>query len=339
MRTPRWEMLILLPVMCWLVAQPVTAKPRLQADPVRLQAHVEFLASDLFNGRDTGSKEYELAARYVAAEFQKLGLKPGGDDGTFLQSVPVVESRLVPESVMASIHLGDKTVVLEYPDEFTASSGMQAGEESVTGETVFVGYGIVAPNRGHDDYAGLDVTGKIVVLLTDRPESWPSEEGAHYGSGRQKARFAAERGAVGIVVIHTPREEKTSPYRDDLKYLTVPRMKFIGTDGEPDGIWPGLRRTVYVDSEPAKLLFTGAQQSLDEIFEADLNGGDVSGFSLASDCASASSVGSSAAKTTSVVDISSSKVSRDFIPHTSRCESLHQLLGLCRNREKSSAIR
>jgi hypothetical protein len=285
MKMAGWKMLMLVPLVFGAGCGQVTTELQAEADPERLRAHVEFLASDLFKGRDTGSPEYELAARYVAAEFQKLGLKTPdikkqGDAGSYLQSVPLVESTLVPKSATASISFGHKTIVLKYPDEFTAGPGMSAGEEAVTADAVFVGYGIVAPNRDHDDYAGLDVAGKIVVLLVGRPESWPSEEGAHYASGRQKVRFAAERGAVGMVVIHTPRDEKTWPFRDEFKYLSVPRMKFIGPDGQPDGIWPNLRRAIYVDSEPARLLFTGSGQSLTEIFEADLNAGNVTGFPL-----------------------------------------------------------
>ena len=80
--------------------------------------------------------------------------------------------------------------------------------QSVTAEMVFVGYGIVAGEYGHNDYDGLDVTGKIAVVLRDRPESWPTEEGAHLSSSREKARHAAEHGAVGLVRIHSPRREK-----------------------------------------------------------------------------------------------------------------------------------
>ncbi len=246
----------------------------------RLQAHIEFLASDNLEGRDTGTRGYDIAAEYVASQFRELGLKPAGDDGSYFQQVPLVEHQLVEGSARAVIEGADGAVELSYPEQFIMGPDRLKPEQEVSGELVFVGYGIVAPEYDHDDYAGLDVEGKIVVMLTGRPESWPTEEGAHLASGREKARHAAERGALARVVLHTPREEKNFPYEESLKFLDVPGMSWVGPDGLPDGYQVTLKGGAYLGIEAAEMLFEGAPVPLAEVYEADLQQQPVASFPL-----------------------------------------------------------
>ena len=246
----------------------------------RLQAHIEFLASDSLRGRDTGTRGYQIAAEYVAAEFQALGLAPAGDEGSFFQAVPMSERSLVRGSAVAQINRSSGAVALDFPAQFTMGPDWHNPQRSVTADTVFVGYGIVAPDFDHDDYAGLDVDGKIVVLLGGRPQSWPTEEGAHLSSGLEKARHAAERGAVGMVVLHTPRMEQVFPWEDGLKYLDVPGMGWVGKDGLPDGYFPALKAAAYFNLDAGAMLFEGAPTSLDDIFTADSEEQPIAGFPL-----------------------------------------------------------
>lgn len=249
-------------------------------EPNRLQAHIEFLASDSLRGRDTGSRGYQVAAEYVAAEFLQLGLKPAGVNGSFYQQVPLLEHQLVAGSASAVIETSGGAVELSYPDQFIMGPDRHVPEQAVSAETVFVGYGIVAPDYGHDDYAGLDVDGKIVVMLSGRPQAWPTEEGAHLASGRQKARYAAERGAVGIISLHTPREEKTFPWEDNLKFLDVPGMSWVGPDGLPDAYQPSLRGSAYLHPDAAAILFRESSVPLERVLQADLDQQPVPGFDL-----------------------------------------------------------
>lgn len=250
-------------------------------EPNRLRAHMEFLASDSLRGRDTGTPGYRVAAEYVASGFRQLGLKPAGDGGSYFQQVPLLEHALVEDSARAVITTAAGPVELEYPGQFIMGPDRHVPDQSVSAEAVFVGYGIVAPEYDHDDYAGLDVDGKIVVLLSGRPSAWPTEEGSHLAAGRQKARYAAERGAVGIVSLHTPREEKTFPYADNLKFLDVPGMSWVGADGLPDGYQPSLKGGAYLHPDAAAIVFEGAPVPLAQVFEADLQQKPVRGFPLA----------------------------------------------------------
>jgi len=193
-----------------LHAAPVAADESVSGDALleaRLEAHITFLADDLLRGRQPGTPGYEIAARYVASQFRQLGLAPAGTDGYF-QPVPLRRAWLEDGSaVMRHQHAGGVRE-FRFVDEFYIGPGMKQAANAVTAPAVFAGYGIVAPPLGHDDYADLDVAGRIVVVLAGMPQAFPSEEGAHFSNRREIARNAMERGAVGLVRIHTPRSEQ-----------------------------------------------------------------------------------------------------------------------------------
>ena len=245
-----------------------------------LRAHVDFLASDSLRGRDTGSRDYQVAAEYVAAEFSKLGMKPGGDNNTWFQSVPLVEINKVPGSLEAVVRTPSGKHALQYPDEFIMGPDARRESTSVTAEAVFVGYGIVAPGFGHNDYEGVDARGKIAVMIENRPESWPTEEGAHLSSGRERRKHAVAAGAIGRVVIQTPRGAIPFPWEDNFPYLNIPSMKWVGPDGNPDDYNPQLQGAMYLNKDVAQVLFEGAEFSAEDIFAADSAGEPVPRFPL-----------------------------------------------------------
>jgi hypothetical protein len=249
-------------------------------DPNRLQAHIEFLASDSLRGRDTGTRGYRIAAQYVAAEFDKLGLQPAGDDGSFYQRVPLSERQLVKGSAVARLETTAGSVDLDFPTQFTMGPDWHEPDRAVTAKAVFVGYGIVAPDFDHDDYRGLDVEGKIAVILNGRPKHWPTEEGAHLASGTEKVRHAVENGAIGLVILHSPRAEETFPWEDSLPFLDVPGMGWIGRDGLPDNYFPEIRGAASFNLDAAALLFDGAPTPLEAIYAADVADQPISGFPL-----------------------------------------------------------
>lgn len=244
-----------------------------------IQAHLEFLADDLLEGRDTGSRGYDIAANYVATEFKKIGLVPAGEDGYF-QHVPFRRGFLNQQSTVASITVAGETTELSYPSEYMMSADLTSTESYVKAETVFVGYGLIAEDYNHNDYEGLDVEGKIVVALTGRPTNWPSEEGAHLGSGREKARHAAERGAIGFVTLHTPKREKVRSYTTSLNYLGTPTLRWMTKDGDIHGIQKQFKGGAYLNLEAGKKLFNTAQVSLEDIFALDSDNQPIKGFPL-----------------------------------------------------------
>ncbi|WP_286263277.1 M28 family peptidase [Thalassotalea atypica] len=246
-----------------------------------IKAHIAFLADDMLKGRDTGSEGYQIAANYVKSYFKQYGLSPMGEHQGFEQNVTFRKAFLEENGAALSISSESGEHELSYPDQFLASGSALTTESSITAETVFVGYGVVNDAFGLDDYAGLDVEGKVVVMLTGRPESLPSEEGAHIGSSSEKARHAAERGAVGIISLHTPKREKVRAYSVSAKYANGPRLSWLKKDGTPFGKHPQLKGSAYVNHEHAQPLFAGAQRSLAEVFNDDSENKTIKGFELA----------------------------------------------------------
>ena len=246
-------------------ASTTAQAPAPAADKTRIEAHMLFLSDDSLEGRDTGSKGHLIASQYLASNFQQLGLKPAGDNGSYFQQVPLRQSKLIQQSPKFSLTSNGTTVNFDYPKEFTTGPSSHEGKVEVTkAGLVFVGYGLVSKEFGIDDYKNLDVKGKIVVMLPGRPDKLPSEEAAHLSS--LKARLAAERGAVGVISVHTPKEEKTRPYSNSLLYLNMSRVRWLHKDGTAEGDYPSLKASAYVNTDAAKVLFKGAPESLEQIF-------------------------------------------------------------------------
>lgn len=245
----------------------------------RIQAHLEFLADDQLEGRDTGSQGYEIAANYVASEFKKMGLVPAGENG-FMQRVPFRRAYLDQNSTSAIIDTGNETIELKYPQDYMMSAGTASTESQVKAEAVFVGYGLIADEYNHNDYAGLDVEGKIVVTLSGRPTAWPSEEGAHLGSTRLKAKHAAKHGAIGFVTLHTPKREKVRSYTTSLNYLGSPSLRWLDKEDAPFGVQKQFKGGAYLNMEAGKKLFANAPITLEEVFALDTDDKEIKGFNL-----------------------------------------------------------
>jgi hypothetical protein len=257
------------------LASPVPAQPAPPAfSPESFRSHVTFLADDRLEGRDTGSRGYDLAALYVASRFEALGLKPAGKDGWY-QQVPFLESRLSggPGSLAIGgrrfLH-GQEVVLTATPDEAPVA---------VEAPAVFVGYGLRAPELGIDDYKGLDVRGKVVVVLNGFPKGMKSDVGAHLNS--DKRRVASSRGAVGLVSIRTLSESKRRPWSRLQENANEPNLGWTGEDGRPYTPAPGLRFRATLDVAAADALFAGARTPLDKVLaEAEREGGRPRGFAL-----------------------------------------------------------
>ncbi len=232
-----------------------------------LRAHIEFLADDYLKGRDTGSNEYEIAARYVTSHFKQFGLKPAGEDGGWFQKVPFVRTTLDQASVEMVMHGKDTDTRFNYPDQFISGASSISEADELRGKVIFVGYGIVSKELNHNDYAGLDVKGKIVAYLTSKPASFPSEVGAHVSSGAEKRRYAAERGAIGIIILHTPVRDKVRTYEKIKAYVGKPSMSWRTKEGSVFGTFKNLRGGAYLSKETGKTLFTAAGYDLKKVFD------------------------------------------------------------------------
>ena len=236
------------------------------ASPDRLRAHLRFLADDLLEGRDTGSAGHEIASLYISAEFEKYGLKPAGDNGTYIQRVSFRQAFLDQSSPELVLTGSEGSLPLEYPNDYLTFADPVYLNSDVEGQLVFAGYGIVAPELSHDDYTDIDVEGKVVVVLSGKPASFPSEEGAHFGSTNQKLTHATNNGAIGFITISTPTAEKVRPYQNMLSYIHTPSVRWLNEQGQPANVFPQIKNTAYFSKHAAEKVFNGAKESLEEIY-------------------------------------------------------------------------
>ena len=260
--------------------EQIQQTPQISADASRIKSHLRFLSDDLLEGRDTGSRGHEIASLYIAAEFEKYGLTPAGDNDTYMQEVNFVQSYIDQSSIKLSIRDSKGDVTLNYPKHFLTYPDAITETTKMAGKLVFVGYGIVAPELQHNDYQDMDVKGKIVVTLSGKPKSFPSEEGAHFGSSREKLRHASDNGAVGFISISTPRTEKVRPYQNLLNFLHTPVVRWTDNDGHPSGVYPKIKGSVYLSKEASELVFTDAEQNLEQIYAMLENDESPKGFNL-----------------------------------------------------------
>lgn len=205
-------------VVVWLVIMSTTvivmsqrrgASPQLNEQAIR--AHIKFLSSDLLEGRGTGARGGEIAANYIAAQLEALGLKGAGSNGSFFQPVSLVGVKADPSTKLNLSGRNGKES-FKFADEYVAFTGAQTEAVDVDADLVFVGYGINAPEQRWNDYKGgpADYRGKILVMLVNDPPATNDEPNlfgaralTYYGRWTYKYEEAARRGAAGVILLHT----------------------------------------------------------------------------------------------------------------------------------------
>jgi len=266
--------------LCALVtvaAQAQAAAPTFA--PERFRAHVEFLADDLLEGRDTGSRGHEIAARYVASQFEALGLKPGGDNGTWYQRITFQRTTRGTDAGSVVIFGPDGEQRFAHADNVLVRQSSREATLDVTAPLVFVGYGLEDKRLGLDDYRGLNVKGAIVVALRGFPKGMPSEEGAHLGA--IKSQIAQKHGAIGILSVATLQSEQANPWSRMLEYANDPDFNWVGADGLAHEDAPGIRARASLNGPAADALFAGSGRTLAAIRqEADGEKAAPRGFRL-----------------------------------------------------------
>ena len=260
-------------------AQPLR-DPAQSADRVR--AHVEFLASDLLEGREPGSKGYDIAANYVASQFAQLGLKPAGQDGTYFQTVPLVAFRPADQGAYVVRTEDGAATPLVFGEDVLIGRNAGPRNHKVSAPLVFAGWGVVAPEKKHDDYKGLNVKGKIVVVLGGGPPGFQTEERAYYGNARTKREAAAKAGAVGVIFVATPKDEARRPFAEGKRTWQAWSMTWRGPGGAAYDAAPAAPGLGSVSVKGAAKLFAGAPKTFAEVAAvADSAKGAVPRFALA----------------------------------------------------------
>lgn len=173
----------------------------------RIKAHVRFLSSDLLEGRGVGSRGGQLTEEYLAAQLAVAGAKPAGENGTYFQKVPMVGVSTLPESRLSAVKDG-KALDFRWQEDFVGGTHRQKSEVIFEADAVFAGHGIVSEQEKWNDYKGVDVKGKVVVLFTnepqpDNPQVFQGRTLTYAGRWVYKFEEAARQGALGCILIHT----------------------------------------------------------------------------------------------------------------------------------------
>lgn len=235
--------------------------------PEVIRGHMRFLSDDLLEGRAAGTRGYDIAAEYVASQLEAAGLEPAGVNRTYFQPVPLRKSQVMEDECSLTLTLPGKTTALQYAEHYLMRVDALIPERSeVTAPVVFVGFGATAPELGYDDYAGIDVKGKIVAILSGAPPSFPHSQRAYYSSGRIKAENAVAHGAIGMLGISTPEDEARLPWEKQLEASRLGGMRWLDEKGVPEEAFAQLRGSAALSPGGAETLFTGAPKTLEQVF-------------------------------------------------------------------------
>ena len=234
--------------------------------PGAIEHHIRVLADDSLAGRAPGTPGYEGASRYVEGVLRDLGLAPAGVQG-FLQPVPLLESLVDSESSAFSLTTDGRTTHFEYGVDYYLGADAVRPTAEVTAPVVFVGFGVSAPDFGYDDYANVDVSGRIVAYLSGAPPALPSNPRAYYSSGAVKRAQASARGAVGMVSFTSPDDPR---FRWAVSVARSARGSFAWVDaqGVPRGGESPILGSANLNHPAAQALFAQSPTPLDEVFAA-----------------------------------------------------------------------
>jgi len=231
-------------------------------NPEHIRWHVRFLSHDLLEGRGTGQRGGDIAAEYIATQFAEYGLKPAGDNGGYLQKVPLVGVTTMPQTLFALVSPRGDAANLKPLDDYVAYDQTQQAESDVDAEIVYVGYGIAAPEYSWDDYKSVDVRGKVLLMLVNEPPSddvkfFKGKALTYYGRWTYKYEEAARRGAAGVILIH--KEDMASYPWEVVRNSNSGEKSYLKLEG------PALKVASWVQFNVAKGLASSAGMDLDKM--------------------------------------------------------------------------
>ena len=250
-----------LPAAAQTRATPATQVAR-ALSPTAYMAHLRYLSDDALEGRAPGTRGGDLAAKYIAAQFERMGLEPAGDNGSWFHRVPIVTHDPTPTLTVTGIA---NAPALRYKDDYAVWSMRDDTLSTASAPLVFAGYGTTAPEEQWDDFAGADVRGKIVVVLVNDPGLYDpaifrGKELTYYGRWTYKIEEAARQGAAGILIVHT---DESATYG----WATVVGS-WTGEQVRLEKPATSLKFAGWITQAAARRLFAAAGQDLDALSTA-----------------------------------------------------------------------
>ncbi|MGZ4842555.1 MAG: M28 family peptidase [Candidatus Angelobacter sp.] len=243
---------------------PAAQKAMNAIDAEKIRATVKYLSDDALQGRGTGQKGGDMAADWIAAQFKSYGLAAAGDQGTYFQQVNffgvTTDSK---QTRFAFVPKSGSEMALKFADDYVANDQTHAQKSEIDAPIVFVGYGISAPEYNWDDYKGVDVKGKVLLMLVNEPPSddpnfFKGRALTYYGRWTYKYEEAARRGAVGVVLIH--KTEMASYGWEVVRNSWGGETSLLQEDKDPK-----LKSAGWIQLEVARKLALAAGMDLDKM--------------------------------------------------------------------------
>ncbi|MGZ4829550.1 MAG: M28 family peptidase [Candidatus Angelobacter sp.] len=243
---------------------PAAQKAMNAIDAEKIRATVKYLSDDALQGRGTGQKGGDMAADWIAAQFKSYGLAAAGDQGTYFQQVNFFGVTTDPKQTrFAFVPKSGSEMALKFADDYVANDQTHAQKSEIDAPIVFVGYGISAPEYNWDDYKGVDVKGKVLLMLVNEPPSddpnfFKGRALTYYGRWTYKYEEAARRGAVGVVLIH--KTEMASYGWEVVRNSWGGETSLLQEDKDPK-----LKSAGWIQLEVARKLALAAGMDLDKM--------------------------------------------------------------------------
>ena len=235
--------------------------------PAAIRADMRFLSDDSLEGRGTGTRGHEIAAKFMAAEFEAMGLAPAGDGGTYFQTVPFRSARVDEAKTTLTLIRAGQTQNLVFRQDYIANGNPGQAESTVEAPVVYVGFGVTAPELNYDDYKGIDASGKIVAFIYGAPD-FDSALKAQYSSAEIKQANAVAHGAVGFLSLYDPGREGMYSFHQRASALSFPQMTWLDKDNKPNGFFPELKGAAILSLPAATKFFEGSGHTAEEVFAA-----------------------------------------------------------------------
>ena len=232
-----------------------------------IEAHIRFLADDLLEGRGTGTRGYGIASRYVAGEFQKLGLEPAGSlDPSFLQPVPYMSGRIREAECNLVLQRPGNNDSLVIAEDYVYSPDLLRDKWTTDAPLAFAGFGVSAPELGYDDFARVDVRGKVILTFRGAPAKFDHDQRAYYSNSITKEQIAAAHGAIGILTVRRPEDEKRVDWERIVRQTRLPAMRWTDESGAPSNTQALLELSGTLAREPLDAFFYKAPLTIEQAF-------------------------------------------------------------------------
>ena len=246
-------------------------------DTVQYRAHAEFLADDLLEGREAGTRGYDIAANYVATQFMAMGIAPGDLDGDYMQPITFVKAALDED--------GDNFITIDgvrhdHGEQYLVSQNPAAAALDKEVELVFVGPGLFVPEFGVDTFGDVDVEGKIAVTFFSRGglPGLPSDVAAHLGNAQ--SRMIEEKGAIGVITVFPQAMLDRFPWERIKRFAGGAQSNWANAEGLPNSDHPGLRVRATLGPDARDALFEGTAMSWADIEASMMAGNPVGAFAM-----------------------------------------------------------